>query len=87
MKNRVEEMSLRTIGLAVLGFAALAIAVPEWARAGVTMFAGLIAVLAYAVDPNVRSALRFRPGSRQPVTPAPCHDDAWWHRLLSKRGK
>jgi hypothetical protein len=87
MKKRVEELPLRTIGLAVLGFAALAIVVPEWARAGVMMFAGLIGVLAYAVDPNVRSVLRFRPDSREPVTPAPCHDDAWWHRLLARRGR
>ena len=87
MKERVEELSLRTIGLAVAGFAALAIVVPEWARVGVLMFAGLIAVLAYAVDPHVRSALRFRPDSPAPVTPAPSPDDAWWHRLPVKRGR
>ena len=55
MKKRMEEQSLRTLTLAVVGFVALLIAVPEWARAGVIVFGAIYAVLVYVLDPNVRN--------------------------------
>ena len=59
MKNRVEEQPLRAVTLAALGFAALMVAVPEWARVGVIVFGAVVAALTYAVDPGVRRALRL----------------------------
>jgi hypothetical protein len=64
MKKPVKEESVRTIAVALVGFAALMIAVPDWARTGVLVFAGVVAVLTYVVDPGVRSALRFGLDSR-----------------------
>ena len=69
MKKSVEEQSLRTLALAAAGFAALVLAVPEWARVGVAVFGALVAVLAYAVDPAVRAALRFGVRSTRAKSP------------------
>jgi hypothetical protein len=66
MKKRVKEESVRTITVALVGFATLMIAVPDWARAGVLVFAGVFAVLACAVDRGVREAvLDWVPGHRR----------------------
>ncbi len=64
MKKRVKEDSVRTIAIALVGFAALMIAVPDWARLGVLVFSGVFAVLVYAVDAEVRTTLRLWLGSR-----------------------
>jgi hypothetical protein len=42
----------------------LMVAVPEWARAGVAVFGGVFGVLAFIVDPNVRTTLRLWPDPR-----------------------
>ena len=57
MKKRMQEQSLRTITLAAVGFVALLVAVPEWARVGVIVFALVFGWLAYAVDASVREAV------------------------------
>jgi len=64
MKTRVKEESVRTIAIALVGFAALMIAVPDWARLGVAGFAVIYGGLAYLLDANVRGALRFGLDSR-----------------------
>jgi hypothetical protein len=42
----------------------LMVAVPDWARAGVAMFAAVFGVLTYIVDSDVRATLRLLLGSR-----------------------
>ena len=51
---------MRTITLALLGFAGLMVAAPEWARPGLIVFAAIFAAASYALDAEVREALRFR---------------------------
>ena len=54
----IEEQTMRTIVLAAAGLAVLLVFAPEWARTEVLVFAALIAMLAYAVDGNVRDVVR-----------------------------
>ncbi len=56
--RKTEEESMRTILVAVVGFAVLMAFVPAWARFEVTAFAVAFAALAYALDENVRGAIR-----------------------------
>jgi hypothetical protein len=69
--KKVEEQPVRTIMLAIAGFAALMIALPDWARLEVAAFAALFAGLAYLVDPDLRGALRFGREFRPRATKAP----------------
>ena len=74
MKKRMEEQSLRTVALAAVGFVALLVAVPEWARAGVVVFGAIYAVLVYVLDANVRSWIpdhRRRSGVRDDTVTSP----------------
>ena len=62
---------MRTITLALLGFAGLMVAAPEWARLGLIVFAVIFAAATYALDAEVREALRFRvPKSTRAKRPA-----------------
>ena len=54
----VQENTLRVIALAAAGFAALLLALPDWATAGVAIFGAIYAALVFAVDRNVRSLFR-----------------------------
>ena len=62
--KKMQEQTMRTLGLAVAGFAALLGAAPDWARGGLLVFAGIFAVMVYVMDENVRSALRRSLDSR-----------------------
>ena len=53
----VQENTLRVIALAAAGFAALLLALPDWATAGVAIFGAVYAVLVYMLDENVRNWL------------------------------
>jgi hypothetical protein len=56
--KKMKEQTTRTLALAITGFAALLVAAPDWARGGLLVFAGIYAVIVYAVDQEVRNALR-----------------------------
>ena len=58
----VQERTLRAIAIAAGGFAALLLALPEWATAGVAIFGAIYAALVFAVDRNVRSLFRTTRG-------------------------
>jgi len=60
-RTRVHAELLRTIGLAAVGFLALLLALPEWARGTVALFALLYGILVVVIDDDVR-ALFFRTG-------------------------
>lgn len=68
----VQERTLRVIAIAAGGFAALLLALPEWATAGVALFGAIYAALVFTLDRNVRSLFRSTreksPASRRAAT-------------------
>lgn len=65
MEKRVHEKVWPTLMLAAAGFGVLAIALPEWARAEVALFAVVFGALVVVVDDDVRDALRGSLDSRR----------------------
>ena len=53
--EKMQEQTMRTLGLAIAGFAVLLVAAPDWARGGLLVFAGIYAVMVYVLDANVRN--------------------------------
>ena len=53
--KKMQEQTMRTLGLATVGFAALLVAAPDWARGGLLVFAAIFGALVYVLDANVRS--------------------------------
>ena len=69
-KTRVHAQLLRTIGLAAVGFVALLVVLPEWARPTIALFGLLYGILVVIIDDDVRSlfvrkARAKSPGSRR----------------------
>ena len=58
MKKRVHEQVWPTLLIAALGFALLAVMLPDWARAEVLGFGVVFAALVVMLDDDVRDALR-----------------------------
>ena len=68
MSKRVHEDLGRTILLALAGFAALAVSLPEWAQEGVLLFALLYTVLVVIVDDDVRALFVRKREAKAPVS-------------------
>ena len=68
MTKRVHEDLGRTILLALAGFAALAVSLPEWAQEGVLLFALLYAVLIVIIDDDVRALVLRKREAKAPVS-------------------
>ena len=68
MTKRVHEDLGRTILLALAGFAALAVSLPDWAQEGVLLFALLYAVLIVVIDDDVRALFVRRRAAKAPVS-------------------
>ena len=64
MEKRVHEQLWLTLAIAAIGFAILALAVPEWARLEVLVFGAIYGLLVVAMDDDVRDALRRSLDSR-----------------------
>ena len=62
--KKMQEQTMRTLGLAIAGFAVLLVAAPDWARGGLLVFAAIFGALALAIDPNIKDSFRHRLGPR-----------------------
>jgi len=62
--KKMQEQTMRTLGLAIAGFAVLLVAAPDWARGGLLVFAAIFGALALAIDPNIKNSFRFWLGPR-----------------------
>jgi len=67
-RKKVHAEMVRTIAVAAIGFALLMVALPEWARQGVLLFAGLYAVLVVVVDDDVRALFVRKARAKSPVS-------------------
>ena len=57
MKKKVHERIGPTLLVTAVGFAALAVAMPEWARVEIAGFGVVFAALVVAIDDDIRYAL------------------------------
>jgi hypothetical protein len=68
MKKRVPEDVLRTLALAAIGFLALALVLPEWARGEVLLFGALYAILVVIVDDDIRALFVRKAPAKSPAS-------------------
>ena len=56
--KKMKQNTSRTLALAVVGFAMLVAAVPDWARGGLLLFGAIYAVMVFAMDASIRASFR-----------------------------
>ena len=68
MTKRVHQDLFRTLAVAAVGFLALALLVPDWARVEVLAFAALYAILVVIVDDDIRALFVRKAPAKSPAS-------------------